>query len=550
MATAGPPQADSIPDCADRLCEVLRNRPTQEAAVEGASLLSPLRDLREFSRLCDLAELVCRFRPEDARAHRLYAQGLIETGRLSAAAHFLAGLGQRFGPMSGDEYAEIEGLQGRTYKQLFMDTPDPAQTWTPGFLAQSVTAYRGPYERNPGQYFWHGINLGALANAAGTRHFPKSGPTPDEYTAQLLISLNQLAPEKRDQWWYATKAEAHAARGEWEMSENALRQYIEDDRTQPFMLASTLRQLRDLWAIQNTAQGARLLQMLEATLMCRPTPGAILKMEAPHLQQMRALQPKDDAHLQRVTGPRGLDTIESYRRGLKRAAAVAAVTERGGLRFGTAFAVKPADFGVVAPDSEIFVLTNYHVLNSAGLGGRKDFGNVEIVFEAVAAEPLTCSVREVVAESDSDTGLDYALLRLAGPLERLQPLPVTCEASAVQTGNRVYVIGYPLGTVMQFALQDNRLLDHECGPAAAPPVSARRRLQYSASTERGSSGSPVFDEYWDCIALHHAGGKHNTREDRYGLQRLNGLATSWEANQGIWIGSIYDHVKGRNLKLA
>ena len=42
------------------------------------------------------------------------------------------------------------------------------------------------------------------------------------------------------------------------------------------------------------------------------------------------------------------------------------------------------------------------------------------------------------------------------------------------------------------------------------------RLQYSTDTMPGSSGSPVFNDLWQVIALHHAGGdlQSNDQGDR------------------------------------
>jgi len=542
------PSPEPVPVRADRLCEVLLTRPTVEAVDEASSLLVCLRDLREFDRLCALADLVCRLQWNNATARRLYAQGLIETRRLTAAVDLLEAALHRYGE-EHPEYAEFEGLLGRAYKQLFMDTVDPQGIWASTFIKKAMAAYSGPYIRDRAKNFWHGINLGALAQAAELHGLPLLAQSAEGYTTELLANLEAIKPTERTQWWYATKAEAHAARGEWEASELALRKYLDDPSTTPFMLASTLRQLRDLWAIQRAPRGARLVQMLEATLMSRPIPGAVLKMDAPHLLEMRALEPKNDAQLQRLIGPQGFENLEWYRKGLERAGSVAAITERLGLRFGTGFAVRAEDFGV-ASGNEVLLLTNFHVLNSAGLGGRKDFGNVEVIFEAIAEEKLTYSVREAVAESSADDGLDYALFRLKGAIERLRPLDISRYIAASDSRARVYVIGYPLGEAMQFSLQDNVLLDHEGAPSGRPPNPARRRVQYSASTEKGSSGSPVFDDRWDCIALHHAGGKRNPREDRYGIPRLNGLNTAWEANQGIWIGSIQDEVKAKKVTLT
>jgi hypothetical protein len=60
----------------------------------------------------------------------------------------------------------------------------------------------------------------------------------------------------------------------------------------------------------------------------------------------------------------------------------------------------------------------------------------------------------------------------------------------------------------------------------------------------------VFDPYWRCIGLHHAGGKRNPRLEQYGLPALNGANRTVDANQGIWIGSIQDHVGALGLKLG
>lgn len=97
------------PERADRWYEVLLGRPTREAVDAAAALLLPLRDLREFGRLCALAELVCRLRWDDAKARRLYAKGLIETRRLAASVNRLEDAKARSGE-GHSEYAEFEGV--------------------------------------------------------------------------------------------------------------------------------------------------------------------------------------------------------------------------------------------------------------------------------------------------------------------------------------------------------------------------------------------------------------------------------------------------------
>ncbi|APR83391.1 Hypothetical protein A7982_08740 [Minicystis rosea] len=54
---------------------------------------------------------------------------------------------------------------------------------------------------------------------------------------------------------------------------------------------------------------------------------------------------------------------------------------------------------------------------------------------------------------------------------------------------------YSNGGTKQIALSENQVVNvHE------------RYVQYTTDTLRGSSGSPVFDDQWRVVAVHHAGG--------------------------------------------
>lgn len=536
-------------DRADLLCERLgRGDATAAELDEAARLLRPLREAREFGRLCYLAEQVCRWRGDDMLARVLYAQGLIESRQLVAAVHFLEGAKCRV-PADHPQWDELQGLLGRAWKQIFVDGAQADTAHRRRFLMSAMEAYAAPFERDPAKQFWQGVNLAALAMAARHHGIALEAQSPETYAAQTLVALDTVLEGDRDHWWHATRAEALLGIGEWKAAESSLRAYLDHGDTTAFSVAATLRQFRELWQFQKEDRGARLLQMLEATLVRWPKPGAALQFSAEHVQAMRELKPaKDDETLQRVVGPGGFETVEWYQTGLQCAASVAAVKERLGLRVGTGFAVRAGDFGI-KPSADTLLLTNHHVLNSAGLGGRTDFGNVEIVFSAAKDSPKF-GVVEVVAESPHDTGLDFALLRLSS--NDLLPAPLSlCRAVDMPAERRrVYVIGYPLGDVLQFSLHNNELLDHECDPCGRPPMPARRRLQYSASTEQGNSGSPVFNDQWECIALHHAGARRDARADAFGLPALNGGNRRVEANQGIWIGSIVDHVARLALRLS
>jgi V8-like Glu-specific endopeptidase len=81
----------------------------------------------------------------------------------------------------------------------------------------------------------------------------------------------------------------------------------------------------------------------------------------------------------------------------------------------------------------------------------------------------------------------------------------------------MYVIGHPKGRDLELSLQDNYLLGFD-----------DMLVHYRTPTEKGSSGSPVFEpEDWRVIALHHKGNEE--------MKRLDGKDGTYEANEGISI---------------
>ena len=88
-AVNGQDASQTLQARADALCQTLASQPTQERIDEGVLALKLLREAREFTRLCELGEWVCRYRVDDACSASFYAQGLIECGRLAVAVAFL-----------------------------------------------------------------------------------------------------------------------------------------------------------------------------------------------------------------------------------------------------------------------------------------------------------------------------------------------------------------------------------------------------------------------------------------------------------------------------
>lgn len=113
-------------------------------------------------------------------------------------------------------------------------------------------------------------------------------------------------------------------------------------------------------------------------------------------------------------------------------------------------------------------------------------------------------------------GLDYSLVELVGePGKRWGSLPL--RPRDVKSGDRANIIQHPGGRPKEISFQNNFV-----------EYVGRNVVQYVTSTEQGSSGSPVLDDEWQVVGLHHAGG--DVTEET--TQR------SYFRNEGILISSI------------
>jgi V8-like Glu-specific endopeptidase len=107
------------------------------------------------------------------------------------------------------------------------------------------------------------------------------------------------------------------------------------------------------------------------------------------------------------------------------------------------------------------------------------------------------------------TELDATLLEIESLPEKAAPPPLALELPSKKGENsRVNIIGYPSCRDLQVSLQDNKIVK------VKDPY-----IHYKTPTDPGSSGSPVFDQSWNLVALHHAasygkGANEGVRMDR------------------------------------
>jgi hypothetical protein len=239
------------------------------------------------------------------------------------------------------------------------------------------------------------------------------------------------------------------------------------------------------------------------------------------------------------------------------------VPTNNGMSFGTGF--------LVGPD---LVLTNHHVMAPALAGMTSTFTTA-----GLTADPKKVVVRfdykelddkqasnpgvEVMLADDwlvdstppsaADTQappkkdtpsleeLDHALIRLSEPVGS-QPIPLgkDSDPSAKSRGwielpqadwpfadqTALFIIQHPKGAPMALALDLESKMEVN---------SNATRVTYQTGTQPGSSGSPCFNQFWNVVALHHAG------DSLY--PDLHHAAF----NEGIPIGRIVERLKSKGL---
>jgi len=498
----------------DRSDDVYEEKPAK-------AILGILRRKCYFDLLQRVADAFLRTEQTSFQISRQYAQSMIDQGNLTAAVATLEALVQKAAE-DPEESAEARGLLGRVRKQQYVNAGEPKSRRNQRVLWKAVEAYYDVYKEDR-KRLWHGINAVALLARARRDGVEVEGfPAPKTLAEEILATLTARANEgPLPAWDLATAAEAAVALGRDAEALGWTVKYIRSEGTDAFELSSTLRQLRELWQLQeDTEPGASLLPVLRSQLLQRQ--GGQISVKATEVKD--ALQEASNASqsktLQKILGDTGMETLRWYRLGLERSLAVARIeTETEAV--GTGFMVRGKDFNEEFGE-ELLLLTNAHVV-SDDPKVQKALRPAEALVRFETLDNKTCRVTKLLWTSSPDD-LDATLLRLEEQPAGFKPYPVAPALPLPDGQQRVYIIGHPGGRELSISLNDNLLLDWQ------DPW-----LHYRTPTEGGSSGSPVFNHDWRLIGLHHAGDLN--------MRKLNGKDGTYAANEGIWIQTILKRFK-------
>ncbi|MEU9351473.1 serine protease [Streptomyces griseoloalbus] len=274
------------------------------------------------------------------------------------------------------------------------------------------------------------------------------------------------------------------------------------------------------------------LAVRTARLLDRQAVPAAMVVEA-----VRAEPLEPSAAFERILGvSKELQAWSFLPRGARAARSIARISarEKGReLPIGTGFLVSPT-----------LLMTNHHVLPDAD-AARHCF--VEFDAQVTVDNAPQPPTRLEFAPDDfftADKRLDFALVPVAPGPDRKPPGEnfgwhrLSTQMGKLVIGEPVNIIGHPMGRLKEIAVRDNAL-----------QVRLDDFLHYRTDTEPGNSGSPVFNDQWEVIGLHHSGvpktdeqGRTLRRDGRVWHPGDGDDTIDWVSNEGVRISSILKHV--------
>lgn len=246
-----------------------------------------------------------------------------------------------------------------------------------------------------------------------------------------------------------------------------------------------------------------------------------------------------DRAFERILGGNELQEVNYLARGALVARTVLRIVLRGAggtvLGYGTGFLI-----------GDGVLLTNHHVLED---DAAAHLAEAEALYERSAMGDDLTPWRFALEPQRlfyTSPSLDFSIVAVAErdrsdavSRSALGWLPLLGATGKAMEGEWLTIIQHPEGARKQICVRENQLIKR-----------AADVLWYSADTMGGSSGSPVFNNDWLLVALHHSGvpetrdGKWQTIDGReYDPARDGEDRIKWIANEGIRVSRIVETLR-------
>lgn len=245
--------------------------------------------------------------------------------------------------------------------------------------------------------------------------------------------------------------------------------------------------------------------------------------------------------LERLMGRNDLIDVGFLERGYLVSRSVGRITVRtggGGGAYGTGFLISPR-----------LLLTNNHVLQGPEQASRSyvEF-NYQAGLDGLPLEPVAFALAPAELFV-TDPELDFSVVAVqpqsAGgdALDRFGFLRLIEQEGKLVLGELVNVIQHPNGEPKQLALRENEVVDL-----------LELFVHYETDTSPGSSGSPVLNDQWEVVALHHSGVPKT--DDTGAFLAIDGTRwtpdmgehrLAWKANEGVRISRVLRRLREHDL---
>ncbi len=226
------------------------------------------------------------------------------------------------------------------------------------------------------------------------------------------------------------------------------------------------------------------------------------------------IEERDSIAMERILGKSDLFPISYLQTGLNISKAICRISIRDSrgvvVGYGTGFLVSPH-----------VIMTNNHVINS-----------YQVAFNSIAEfnyqddeNFMPCPTYNYRLDPETlfitNEYLDFTLVAVKNNtaieknIEDFGYLKLLPKSGSILEGEYVSIIQHPKGGPKSITLRENKVCKVK-----------GNFIHYLTDTEPGSSGSPVFNDQWILVALHHSGVPNPENKNE------------WIANEGIQISSI------------